>query len=361
MKNRKTYIIADFVKILGVARTTLNDWMIRYEQYIESEVRGHRKIYFATSLNVLMDIAEMRDAGKTSSEILTELSNRHPVNADIAPEPPREEKKHLSAKKDSSFEALPPIGKQQSGEMGQLLVRQLQDLASELHKTQLDAILPVVKQETARLERIMIRKLQDMALDLHQIQLDANHLAKQSSNRLLLVIALVLTLGVALILTTSNIKTALIDQQKNFDSAQQNLKKNISENKLLFIAESEDRKIANKQQQFKLQNISATLERNNKNSRQDIDNLKANLSVQQKTFDVMMNKYGSNVLQQSVAEINLLKKAFEQERRVLVEKMDKLIKEKTQIIELQKKVSELREKIDVLGREKVKAAKAALF
>lgn len=361
MGNRQTYIIADLVKDLGVARTTLNDWMVRYEQYIESEVRGHRKIYFASSLNVLKDIAEMRDAGKTSSEILNELANKHPVNADIAPELPREEKKISSLKKETSLETLPASGKKKTEEMGQLLVRQLQSLASELHETQLDSMLPIVKKETEKLEKMLVRRLQDMALDLHQIQLDANHLAKQSSNRLLLVIALVLTLGVALIMTTSNIKTVLTDQQKEFDSSQQNLKKNISENKLLLIAEGENRKIASKQQEFKLKNIAAAIASNNKDSRQNINNLKADLAAQQKTFDLMMSKHSSTVLQKSVAEIRLLKKAFEQDRRTLLEKMDKLIKEKAQILELQKKVFELREKIDVLEKEKTKVAKDALF
>jgi hypothetical protein len=84
MENSKTYIIADFVKILDVPRTTLKDWLTRYEDYIEFEIRGRRKIYFESSLNVLKEIAEMRQSGKTAPEIMVELSYNHPINADIA-------------------------------------------------------------------------------------------------------------------------------------------------------------------------------------------------------------------------------------------------------------------------------------
>ncbi|MBU8902827.1 MAG: MerR family transcriptional regulator, partial [Victivallales bacterium] len=86
MDSNKTYIIADFVKILDVPRTTLKDWMTRYEEYIEFEIRGRRKIYFESSLLVLKEIAKMRKNGQASSEIILALSCKHPVNVDIAHE-----------------------------------------------------------------------------------------------------------------------------------------------------------------------------------------------------------------------------------------------------------------------------------
>ena len=121
MENRKTYIIADLVKTLGVARTTLKDWLVRYEEYIEFEIRGHRKIYFDSSLDILKEIAEMRSAGKTAPEIMIELSRKHPINADITHEvgipkieEPEIEKNHLPIKNNPLIEALLPIVKQQN-------------------------------------------------------------------------------------------------------------------------------------------------------------------------------------------------------------------------------------------------------
>ena len=383
MKNRKTYIIADFVKTLGVARTTLKDWMTRYEEYIEFEVRGHRKIYFDSSLDVLKEIAEMRGNGKTASEIMIELSDKHPVNVDVAHEIeapeievskieiPKTEQKHFPVKNNPLVEVVLPIVKQQNEEMERMLTGKLHDMASNLHEAQLASLLPIVKRQNEKMERMLTGKLHDMASNLHRNQLDSNNISKQSSRRLLLVIALILTLVVTVVLTSSNIYYVLMHQKEDLRSVEKSLEKTIARSKELFVSELQKRAKADEEQKLKLQNLATMLERNKKNSHQDIASLQNDLKEQQKTFKVMLDKYNKLMTEQRKDVTSLLKGTFDKERGVVVGKIDELIKqslrdkhsdgkENMQILELKQALFDLREKMEILKREKEKAEKSAM-
>ena len=66
--------------IIGVPRTTINDWLTRHETYIESRVQGKRKVYTENAVNVLKEIDALRKTGISSFEIDEELAKRHPVH-----------------------------------------------------------------------------------------------------------------------------------------------------------------------------------------------------------------------------------------------------------------------------------------
>ncbi len=383
MKNRKTYIIADLVNILGVARTTLKDWLTRYEEYIEFEVRGHRKIYFDSSLDVLKEIAEMRKAGKSASEILLKLSDKHPVNVDVAHEieapeikvskieVPKIEQENFPVKNNPLIEVVLPIVKQQNEEMERMLSGKLHDMASNLHEAQLASLLPIVKRQNEKMERMLTGKLHDMASNLHRNQLDSNNVLKQSSRRILLIIALILTLVVTVVLTSSNIYYVLMHQKEDLRSVEKSLEKTISQSKELFVSELQKRAKADEEQKLKLQNLATMLERNKKNSHQDIADLKNNLNEQQKTFKAMLDKYNKLIAEQRKDVTSLLKGTFDKERGVVVGKIDELIKqnvrdkhsdgkENMQILELKQTLFDLREKMEILKREKEKAEKSVI-
>jgi len=371
MDNSKTYIIADFVKILDVPRTTLKDWMTRYEDYIEFEIRGRRKIYFESSLNVLKEIAEMRKAGKTAPEIILELSYNHPVNADItheikAPkidmstiEVPAVNQKHFPIKNNPIVEALLPIIKQQNEEMEHMLTNKLHDMASNLHEAQLASLLPIVKRQNEKTERMLTGKMHDMAENLHRNQLDGNRLTKQSARRLLLVIALILTMVVAIVLTSSNIYYLLMNQKRDLRSVEKSLKKNISQSKDLFINEIQKRKKSEKEQMLKLQKLSTMLEDNKENSHNNITKLKNIIEEQQKSFTKMMKKYSNLVTEQRKNETDLFKGTVDKERGFVMKKIDELIRQNTRdklseqqedakVLELKEKIFELKQKMKVL-------------
>ena len=70
----KNYTVIELAEQVGVPRTTINDWLSRYSQYIETAVQGKRKVYPESALAVLREIALMRNAGKAFADIEAELA-----------------------------------------------------------------------------------------------------------------------------------------------------------------------------------------------------------------------------------------------------------------------------------------------
>ncbi|MBO4648398.1 MAG: MerR family transcriptional regulator [Lentisphaeria bacterium] len=113
--NGKNYTVMELAEQIGVPRTTINDWLARYSQYIDSTLQGKRKVYPESALAVLREIAALRNSGKAFPEIETELSAKHPIRA--VPVPPQEEKPEAkpSAAPDPASEEKPGTGENSSG------------------------------------------------------------------------------------------------------------------------------------------------------------------------------------------------------------------------------------------------------
>jgi len=378
MENDKTYIIADFVKILDVPRTTLKDWLTRYEDYIEFEIRGRRKIYFESSLDVLKEIAKMRKDGKNASQILLELSYAHPLNANITHEievpqieVPVIEARHLPVKNNPLIEALLPIVKQQNEEMEHMLSDKLHDMASSLHEAQIATLLPIVKNQNQKMERILANKLNDMAENLHRNQLDGNKISKQSSRRILIVIALILTLVAAVVLSSSNIYYVLMNQKRNLDLVERSLERNISQSKDILVSEMQKREKYNKDQILKLQDLSTMFKKNEENSNKNIGTLKKDIKDQQRIFMALMEKYNKLMSEQRSIQKNLLEGSFDKQSGAVLKKIDELIKQSTndkfresndseKIRALKEKLFELNLKMNAMEEAKRKADQSAI-
>ncbi|MDD5727359.1 MAG: MerR family transcriptional regulator [Victivallales bacterium] len=375
MNNRKTYIIADFVKLLDVPRTTLKDWLSHYEHYIESETRGHRKIYFDSSLNVLKEIKEMRQDGLSASEIISALSGRHPVNPDIPGNDPAET---LPAVNDhSSLEGLLMIVKQQNEQLERILVEKLQDAASDMHEAQIAALLPIVKQQHEKIERILTGKFQDMASNLHQTQLDANHIFRQQARRLLLVMALVLTAIIAVVLTSSNIFYLLKGQKEKFKYAEIKLGENIDRNRELFISANQKNLLAAEKQQQQLKKLSTILDNDSRELKKNISAIKTRLEAGSKKTDAGIVDYRNAMQEQQKRNIQELKSILENEYRIILQKLKtdtgisrtaaqaateaaekEAAKAAEEIKALKNKLAELQNKTEELEQAKAKAEKS---
>jgi len=87
----RTYLASDLAAELGLPRSTINDWLARYADYLEVETRGKRKVYSIRSLRILKEIAEMRNEGKNSFEIEQLLAARYGIRPEVsAPSPAAE-------------------------------------------------------------------------------------------------------------------------------------------------------------------------------------------------------------------------------------------------------------------------------
>lgn len=85
-----TYSVAALAAALNVPRTTVNDWLTKYESFIDATAVGKRKVYSSQTLTVLQEVAKLRDMGKTGAEIEAALEGIVGVTPEIAPEKPVE-------------------------------------------------------------------------------------------------------------------------------------------------------------------------------------------------------------------------------------------------------------------------------
>ena len=143
----KNYTVIELAEQIGVPRTTINDWLARYSQYIDSIAQGKRKVYPDSALNVLKEVAALRNSGKSFTEIEKELSAKHPIHA--VPVPPQEEEKKAPAAEENTGktvadnpqsngnEGFAVIARQQSEEIGRLIgesFRNMDQRIQELEK-----------------------------------------------------------------------------------------------------------------------------------------------------------------------------------------------------------------------------------
>ena len=83
----QTYSAAALAAQLNVPRTTINDWLSRYEDFIDVEMLGKRKVYSQRSLEVLQAVQRLRDEGKNGTEISVFLSQNYGINPEVTVEP----------------------------------------------------------------------------------------------------------------------------------------------------------------------------------------------------------------------------------------------------------------------------------
>ena len=86
--SNSTYSVAALAAALNVPRTTVNDWLAKYEDFIDATAIGKRKVYSERTLTVLKEVARLRDMGKTGTEIEEALEQIMGITPEIAPEKP---------------------------------------------------------------------------------------------------------------------------------------------------------------------------------------------------------------------------------------------------------------------------------
>lgn len=140
MENGKKYTVIELAELIGVPRTTINDWLGRYSIYIDSVAQGKRRVYSDSAVAVLKEIAELRNAGKAFGDIEAELSRRHPVRGVPEPETSPVEKtvggSHVSAPQSvpKEGEEFSLIAKRQSDELGKIIGESFQSMARRMEE-----------------------------------------------------------------------------------------------------------------------------------------------------------------------------------------------------------------------------------
>lgn len=85
MENQNNfYSVSDLAAKLNVPRTTINDWLKKFDRYIDFEIRGRRKVYTEASLAVLQIISASKDKGQSIAELEKELAAKCAIRPEIS-------------------------------------------------------------------------------------------------------------------------------------------------------------------------------------------------------------------------------------------------------------------------------------
>ena len=126
--SKNSYSVSDLANLLQVPRTTVNDWLKKFDRYIDFEMRGRRKVYTDASLEVLQLISSARDRGTPLTDLEQELSQRCAVRPEISPLAQEENEETPAAKPVSAppqqEENLPAVNFDFSGFLKELEIRE---------------------------------------------------------------------------------------------------------------------------------------------------------------------------------------------------------------------------------------------
>ncbi|MBN2640704.1 MAG: MerR family transcriptional regulator [Victivallales bacterium] len=127
--------ISDIVRLTGMPRTTINDWVQRYAQYLSFEMQGKRKLYSDRAIEIIQEINQLRESGLNSFEIDEALLKNHPLKPEIADDDerstrhPEPEEKIAAAAPGEDFAV---IARRQTDEIARLISDQLSNLTHRL-------------------------------------------------------------------------------------------------------------------------------------------------------------------------------------------------------------------------------------
>lgn len=306
MENRKIYNVTDLVDELKLPRSTVNDWLIRYEQYIEFSKRGKRKVFFASSLTVLQEISELRAQEKSSYEIEQELAQRHPVQAEVA--------SNLTKK----------------GVTGGVS-----------KKTLPDSMLPSLNNQGEELATLFGTRFEEISNYISSAQQQNQQVTRKIGRWYLTAILLFALLTVALAFATIKIKQ-VIDEQKiqlvNNQDIIRDQNRNVASELDINKKVLQNTRQTITKQTVELNRIGVQLDRNAVDYKKNVAELKAGLKEQRNNFATMLDKARNDAAKEKSAELAKQRDAFAKQQ------LNKLRKIEQMALELSSK----QEKIEIL-------------
>ncbi len=288
MEEKKVYSVAELAEKVGVPRTTITDWLNRYAQYMESEMRGRRKVFTESALTVLTEIAKLRDLGRSTYEIEQELTGHHPVQAEVHQEPPSS----------SSSEPVPEDG-------GNALVP------------------PSARIQAEELTRLLNGELKGLAQSLEQNQLDAQKLARKAIQWQFAVAVLLLIFGIAAAIVALHVSRHIAGQNSRIDSGNQRIN-DLQTSTSMLVDELKKRESRIDEQGRKIENMVVVLDKSRADYQQNVEKLRKELSEQQTAFETELKKQSLNAAEKHQAELTRLREDFAARQLEFLRKQEKI-------------------------------------
>lgn len=280
MAGQGRYTVIELSETLEVPRTTINDWLTRYSQYIDFAMQGRRKIYTDDSVAVLKEISALRNSGLSSYDIEAELSKRHPVRGE--PQPHEEPQPQT-----------PPLGQRQNDESTQAPQSQGQGEEFAL----------MAKRQTDEIARMIGESFQTMARRIEDIERNSAESNARATRWYLISFALLVLLLVAGAL--SFVKMQRISSMRDE------------------IAKADAMKGEQLQTlQKTLQDNTVNLSRQSDELRRNVEALEKGLVEQRVDFDKALQQAKGEGEAARQAEISRLRDNFAAERLALLKKLE---------------------------------------
>ncbi len=314
----KSYLASDLVNELGVARSTINDWLSRYADYLEAENRGKRRAYSEKSLEILREISSLRNAGMGSFEIEQQLAARYGLRPEITEEPPEPEAENGNGEDSAALPMIRPafeaVTNQINSEFGKLTA-QLQSLEKE---------------------------------------------RRRLSRRLWLLAALIVTGALLLLLLfafAAHLLLREMETQRTAGSAEVSALSD-SMREQVGVLQAEQRRSAENDAK-KLAEVTVLLDRSRADFRQSLDTLNGELAAQRAAFEEKIKQLESAAATRHEAEVIRLKEEFARNQQAKLTEFTAQYETKLAALKKASGESERTRNEAVAAREKAEAEAAA--
>ncbi len=271
MTEKKVFSVADLAEKIGVPRTTITDWLNRFAPYIESEMRGKRRVFTEATLAVLSQIASLRDYGLSTYDIEKELAKQHPVQAELH-EPETEPKPE-------------PEVPQEEGTTENALVA------------------PSAIKQAEELGKLLNKEIFSMAQALEDSRKEAQKLAARSLRWQLLGLLLLVIMGAAMVMVTFRIIEQMTHQGKQHANV-------LQESTAGLVDEIKKRDTQIDQQGQKLQEMVVVLDKNRQDYQDNLEKLRKELAGQQEKFEEELKKMSKDSAAGYQSEMSKLRDDF---------------------------------------------------
>ena len=292
----KSYLASDLASELGLPHSTINDWLTRYADYLESESRGKRRAYSAKSLNILREIGEMRNRGLSSFDIEQQLASRYGLRPEVAQAP---------AAEDSATGNAPAASREENG--GDPGTVQLPALTA-------DTALPMLRPVFEELSGHFRAECEKLAGQLEKAEAERRRLVRRiwTMSAFLLVgaCALLLLLGATLYVLYGRME----QENRSTRGAVERLSTGIAERGEIDRREAEAAAT-------RLDEMNVRLDRSRADFQRNLEKLQAELAEQRKAFEAQVQKLEADAATRSEAEKIKLREEFARKQQAELQKL----------------------------------------
>lgn len=307
----KSYLASDLANELGVARSTVNDWLSRYGDYLETENRGKRRAYSEKSLRILREISEFRNNGLSSFEIEQQLAARYGLRPEVAV-PPVPPPPPAGSSASGGNVSVDPNGAVAEGAEG---AAQVASGAGEGAATSGggaaenagDAALPMVRPAFEAVTMQINREFEKLASQLEVWETERRRLLRRLRLLSAVIAGGAVLLMAAIALTARLLYVELVDQRAA-DSAKVEALGTTMSGEVDALRDEQRRAVDASEK--KLAEVTVLLDRSRADFQRSLAELESELALQRQGFEETLKKLESAAATRHEAEVIRLKEEF---------------------------------------------------